>query len=157
MRMSISILAILLTVLTAVPRVHAQTSHAATQAAIDAALQQHTSSTSADRADVLRVLDHPEVNAVAGRAGIDLRRAASAMLVLALGRQGPEVMNGRHQRDIAQVRDAHVRPVEQRHPPPKQRGQGELQVLHAEIGLWDAEDGPAACPAREAIDQIVGV
>lgn len=82
MRMSISILAILLTVLTAVPRVHAQTSHAATQAAIDAALQQHTSSTSADRADVLRVLDHPEVNAVAGRAGIDLRRAASAVATL---------------------------------------------------------------------------
>ena len=82
MRMSISILAILLTVLTAVPRVHAQTSHAATQAAIDAALQQHTSSTSADRADVLRVLDHPEVKAVAGRAGIDLRRAASAVATL---------------------------------------------------------------------------
>jgi len=82
MRTSVSILTILLTVLTAVPPVHAQAPHAASPAAIDAALQQHVSKAETDRADVLRVLDHPEVKAVAGRAGIDLRRAASAVTTL---------------------------------------------------------------------------
>jgi hypothetical protein len=74
----VSILAILLTVLATVPRVHAQTAHVASPSAIDAALQQHVSSADADRADVLRVLEHPAVKEVAGRVGIDLRRATSA-------------------------------------------------------------------------------
>ena len=78
MRTPVSILAILLTVLTAVPRVHAQESHAATQSAIDSALQQHVSNVAADRADVLRVLEHAAVKEVASQAGIDLRRATSA-------------------------------------------------------------------------------
>jgi len=82
MRTSLSTLAILLTVLTAVPRVHAQASHAASPSAIDAALQQHVSNVAADRADVLRVLDHPDVKAVAGRVGIDLRGAASAVATI---------------------------------------------------------------------------
>jgi hypothetical protein len=79
MRMPVSVVAILLTVLTAVPRVHAQGSHAATQSAIDAALEQHVGSVAADRADVLRVLEHPAVKEVASRAGIDLRQATSAV------------------------------------------------------------------------------
>ena len=79
MRTPVSVLAILLTVLTAVPRAHAQASHTATQSAIDSALEQHVSSVAADRADVLRVLEHPAVKEVAARAGIDLRRAASAV------------------------------------------------------------------------------
>jgi hypothetical protein len=79
MRMPVAVLAILLTVLTAVPRVHAQASHAATQSAIDLALEQHVSTTAADRADVLRVLEHPAVKDVATSVGIDLRRATSAV------------------------------------------------------------------------------
>ena len=79
MRTPVSVLAILLTVLTAVPRVHAQTSHTATQSAIDSALEQHVSSAEADRAAVLRVLEHSAVKEVAASAGIDLRRAASAV------------------------------------------------------------------------------
>jgi hypothetical protein len=79
MRTPVSVLAILLTVLTAVPRVHAQGSHAATQSAIDSALQQHVSNVDADRAAVRRVLEHSAVKEVAARAGIDLRRAASAV------------------------------------------------------------------------------
>lgn len=79
MRMSVFVLAILLTVLAAVPRVHAQGAHAATQSAIDAALEQHVSSVAADRADVLRVLEHPAVKDIAVRVGIDLRRATSAV------------------------------------------------------------------------------
>lgn len=79
MGMPASVLAILLTVLTAVPRVHAQGSHAATQSAIDSALERHVSGAVADRADVMRVLEHPAVREVASRAGIDLRRATSAV------------------------------------------------------------------------------
>ena len=82
MRMSGSVLAILSTVLAAVPRVHAQVPHAAPPSAIEAALQQHVANAAADRADVLRVLDRADVKAVAGRAGIDVRRAASAVATI---------------------------------------------------------------------------
>jgi hypothetical protein len=82
MRTSVSIVAVLLMVLTAVPRLQAQTSHAAPQSAIDAALQQHVAADAADREAILRVLGHSEVKAVAERAGIDLRRATSAVATL---------------------------------------------------------------------------
>jgi hypothetical protein len=82
MRMPVSVLAILLTVLTAVPRVHAQESHAATQSAIDSVLEQRVSSAAADRADVMRVLEHAAVKEVASQAGIDLRRAESAVATI---------------------------------------------------------------------------
>jgi len=82
MRTSISLLVMLMLVISAVPRIHAQSAHAAPQAALDAALQQHVAATAADRETVLRVLDHPEVKAVAGQLGIDLRRATSAVATL---------------------------------------------------------------------------
>lgn len=82
MRTSVSILAILLTVLTAMPRVHAQDSHAATMSALEAALQQRAQGTAAERADVLRVLQLPAVRAIAEQSGIDLRRAESAVSTL---------------------------------------------------------------------------
>ena len=82
MRTSVSILAIVLMVLSAVPRIQAQSSHAAPQSAIDAALQRHVASESADREAILRVLGHAEVKAVAERAGLDLRRATSAVSTL---------------------------------------------------------------------------
>lgn len=82
MRMPVAVLAILFTVLTAVPRVHAQESHAATQSALDLALDQHASSVAADRAEVLRVLQHPAVKDAASHAGIDLRRATSAVQII---------------------------------------------------------------------------
>jgi hypothetical protein len=69
-----SILAILLTLVTAVPRAHAQSS-IVSQAVLDAAVQEHVASTAADRAAVLRVMEHPDVKAVAGRLGVDLRTA----------------------------------------------------------------------------------
>jgi hypothetical protein len=56
--------------------------HAASPAALDAALQQHTSDTAAERDAVLRVLDHAEVKDVAGRMGIDLRQAKSAVATM---------------------------------------------------------------------------
>jgi hypothetical protein len=86
MRTSVSIFAIVLMVLTAVPRLGAQ-SHAAPQSALDAAVQQHVAAISADREAVLRVLDRSEVKAVAEGAGIDLRRVTSAIATL----QGDEL------------------------------------------------------------------
>ena len=82
MRTTVSIVAVLLVVFTAVPRLHAQTSHTAPQSAIDAALQQHTRSIAADREAVLRVLERSEVKSVAEKAGIDLRRATGAVATL---------------------------------------------------------------------------
>ena len=81
MRKSVSILAILLMVVTLAPRAHAQTS-VASQALLDAAVQQHVATLEADRATVLRVLDHPDVKALAGRVGVDLRTAAQAVSTL---------------------------------------------------------------------------
>jgi hypothetical protein len=86
MRTSTCVLVILLSIVIAMPRVQAQgqapASHTASQSAIDAALQQHVSSTAADRADLLRVLANPEVKAVADKAGLDLRRATTAVASL---------------------------------------------------------------------------
>lgn len=81
MRQSTSILAILLMVVTLVPRAHAQSS-IASQVMLDAAVQQHVATTEANRVAVLRVLDHPDVRAVAGRVGVDLRTAAQAVSAL---------------------------------------------------------------------------
>ena len=85
MRSSVSVVAILLMVLTAVPRLQAQSTHTAPQSAIDAVLQQHAAAGAADREAVLRVLDHDEVKAVAQRAGIDLRRASGAVATMDAG------------------------------------------------------------------------
>jgi hypothetical protein len=56
--------------------------HAAPVAALDAALQQHSATSQADRDAVLRVLDHAQVKAVAGRMGVDLRQAKTAVRTL---------------------------------------------------------------------------
>ncbi len=81
MRQSTSILAILLMVVTLAPRAQAQSS-VASQAMLDAAVKQHVATTEANRAAVLRVLEHPDVKAVAGRVGVDLRTAADAVATL---------------------------------------------------------------------------
>lgn len=82
MRTFVSVVAVLMMVTIAVPRAEAQTSHAAPQAALDAVLQQHVTAQAVDREAILRVLDHPEVKAVAERAGLDVRRAATAVATL---------------------------------------------------------------------------
>ena len=87
MRTSTCVLVILLSLVIAMPRVQAQASHTASQSAIDAALEAHVVSADADRADLLRVLANPEVKAVADKAGLDLRRATTAVTSL----QGPEL------------------------------------------------------------------
>jgi hypothetical protein len=56
--------------------------HAASPAALAAALQQHSAATTAERDAVLRVLDHAQVKEVAGRIGVDLRQARSAVTTM---------------------------------------------------------------------------
>ncbi len=82
MRMLATLCTVLLIVVTAVPRASAQTSHAAPQAAIDTALQQHVAAADADRAAVLKLLERAEIKSVASDAGLDLRKAASAVATL---------------------------------------------------------------------------
>jgi hypothetical protein len=65
-----------------VPPVHAQSSHTAPEAALDAAVQEHAASRDADRETILRLLARPEVQEIAGDAGIDLRRAERAVATL---------------------------------------------------------------------------
>lgn len=75
-------IAVAFSVLAVAPRAQAQTSHAAPQSALDAALQQHVARSDADRESVLRLLDRPEVRALAGDLGLDLRRAERAVATL---------------------------------------------------------------------------
>ena len=82
MRTSVSILLVVLLLVPAVPRAQAQTAHAAPQAALDAALRQHAADAASDRELVLRVLERSEVKTVAGRMGVDLRRAEGAIATL---------------------------------------------------------------------------
>jgi hypothetical protein len=79
MRMSALFVALVFSFVATVAPAGAQTSHSAPQSAIDAALQQKVSSGTTDRETVLRLLDRPEVQAVAGDAGLDLRRAKDAI------------------------------------------------------------------------------
>jgi hypothetical protein len=82
MRMLASIVVLMVSLVAVIPPAHAQTSHAAPQAALDAAVQGHAATAAADRETVLRLLERPEVRAVAGDLGLDLRRAQSAVLTL---------------------------------------------------------------------------
>lgn len=83
MRTPVSAIASGVIALTVVPPAAAQGRHAASQSAIEAALQEHAARADADRERVRRVLAHPEVADVARKAGIDLRRAADAVATLA--------------------------------------------------------------------------
>lgn len=82
MRPFVSVLAILVSIGSAVPIAEAQTSHAAPPSALDAALQQHVSAIQADRDTVLRLLERPEVRALAGDVGLDLKQAETAISTL---------------------------------------------------------------------------
>jgi hypothetical protein len=82
MRTFVSALVVLFSILVLAPGAEAQSSHAATPAAIDEALQHHVDSTEADRALVLRVLEQPAVRELAAELGVDVRRAQSAVSTL---------------------------------------------------------------------------
>ena len=82
MRMLVSMLVTAYCFGAVIPQAHAQTSHAAPQSVLDAAVQDHVAATAADRQRILSLLERPEVQAVAGDFGLDLRRAKSAVATL---------------------------------------------------------------------------
>jgi hypothetical protein len=82
MRTLASIVLVVFSLVAVIPPVHAQTSHAAPQSALDAAIKDHTAAAEADRETVRRLLARPEVQAIAGDLGLDLRRAESAVATL---------------------------------------------------------------------------
>ena len=63
-------------------RLQAQTDHAAPVSVLDAAVQQHVATTVDDREAVLRVLRRTDIKAFANQAGVDLRRAETAVSTL---------------------------------------------------------------------------
>ena len=60
----------------------AQSPYAASQEAIDRALEQHVMSANGDRDRVLRLLDRPEIRMLMKDAGLDLRTARTAVATL---------------------------------------------------------------------------
>jgi hypothetical protein len=82
MRTFVSAFVLLFCILTLVPCAEAQSAHAAPSSAMDEALQQHVDSTDTDRALVQRVLEQPDVRALAAELGVDVRRAQSAVTTL---------------------------------------------------------------------------
>ncbi len=87
----------MLTLAAAAPRLHAQSAHVASDAALDAVMKQHADQASAQREAILRVLDREEVRAVAGRAGLDITTAATAVATL----QGDDLKTAAAQAQLA--------------------------------------------------------
>jgi len=82
MRSICSGVAVLLCVLVAVPSSYAQSQHVASQAALDAAVQQQVRAVDRDRETVRLFLQRDDVRAVAGNAGLDVGRAESAVAAM---------------------------------------------------------------------------
>jgi len=82
MRMFVSSVLVMFTLVSVVPQAQAQSSHAAPLTALEAAVQDHVASAAADREAVARLLARPEVQKIAGEAGIDMRRATQAAATL---------------------------------------------------------------------------
>lgn len=61
---------------------HAQSAHVAAQAQLDAAVQEQVSGADRDRDTVRSFLERSEVKEIAGKAGIDLRGAETAVATL---------------------------------------------------------------------------
>ena len=102
MRSTRSVLAVVLSILVVAPSLSAQV-HVAGQQALDAAVQQHLSATDQDRETVRLFLERSEVRAIAGKYGVDIQRADSAVAtmnaadlasVAAKARQADEALAG---------------------------------------------------------------
>ena len=112
MRSTCSVLAVVLSVLMAAPRIQAsphgpvsyQTApHVASDQLLDAAVQQHVRAADQDRETVRQFLQRGDVRAIAGKYGVDIRRADSAVAtmngselasVAAQARQADEALAG---------------------------------------------------------------
>ena len=82
MRMFASCVLVVFALVSLVPPAHAQSTHAAPLSALEAAVQGHVAAADADREAVSRLLARPEVQQMAGEAGIDMRRAEQAVAAL---------------------------------------------------------------------------
>ena len=82
MRSICSGVAVLLCVLVAVPGSYAQSQHVASQAALDAAVQQQVRGVDRDRETVRLFLQRTDVTTVARNAGLDVGRAESAVAAM---------------------------------------------------------------------------
>lgn len=81
MRSRCALVAIVLSVLIAAPPLSAQ-EHVAGQQILDAAVQQRVRATDQDRETVQQFLQRSDVQAIAGKYGIDVRRAESAVATM---------------------------------------------------------------------------
>jgi hypothetical protein len=82
MRMIASSMVVVFLLVTVGPPVNAQSSHTAPLSVLESAVQEHAAAGTADRDAVLRLLARPEVQAIAGDVGIDLRHVESAVATL---------------------------------------------------------------------------
>jgi hypothetical protein len=91
MRSTCSVIAVVLSVLMAAPRIQASSpgpgqsaaqTHIAGQPALDAAVEQHARATERDRDTVRLFLQRADVKAIAGKYGVDVRRADSAVAAM---------------------------------------------------------------------------
>ena len=81
MRSTCSVLAVVLSVLIAAPRVQAQ-GHVAGQQVLDDAVRQHVQAADQDRETVRLFLQRGDVRAIAGKYGVDIRRAERAVATM---------------------------------------------------------------------------
>jgi hypothetical protein len=91
MRSTCAFLAVVLSILMATPRIQASSpgpgqseapAHIAGQPVLDAAVQDHARATDRDRETVRLFLQRSDVRAMAGKYGIDIRRAESAVAAM---------------------------------------------------------------------------
>lgn len=91
MRSTCAFVAVVLSILMAAPRIQASSpgpdqsaapTHIAGQSVLDAAVQEHARATDRDRETVGWFLQRADVRAIAGKYGIDIRRAESAVAAM---------------------------------------------------------------------------
>jgi hypothetical protein len=90
MRSMCAFVAVVLSVLMAAPRIQASPgpgqatapTHIAGQTVLDAAIQEHARATDRDRETVRLFLERADVRAIAGKYGVDMRRAESAVAAM---------------------------------------------------------------------------
>jgi hypothetical protein len=91
MRSTCAFLAVVLSILMAAPRMQASSpgsgqsapaTHIAGQPVLDAAVQEHARATDRDRETVRLFLQRADVRAIAGKYGVDIRRAESAVAAM---------------------------------------------------------------------------
>jgi hypothetical protein len=78
MRSTCVALAVVSSILIAAPRLSAQV-HVAGQEALDAAVQQHVGAVDQDRETIRLFLQRDDIRAIAGKYGVDIRRAENAV------------------------------------------------------------------------------